>query len=81
MSAPFSLKSSENGGFSVEFASSMLKTPIALFIFNRPDLAHRVFDVIRAQSPERLLLVADGPRHEAERVLCEQSRAIAPNAY
>lgn len=54
----------------------MLETPVAFFIFNRPDLTARVFESIAAQQPRRLLVVADGPRNEAERALCEQTRAV-----
>lgn len=54
----------------------MLETPVVLLIFNRPDLTARVFEAIAAQQPRRLLVVADGPRNEAERELCEQTRAV-----
>lgn len=54
----------------------MLETPIAFFIFNRPDLTARVFEEIAAQQPRRLLVVADGPRNEAERELCERARLV-----
>ena len=54
----------------------MLETPVALFIFNRPDLTARVFAAIAAQKPRRLLVVADGPRDEAERARCGQARAV-----
>ena len=57
-------------------ASPALQTPVALLIFNRPDLTARVFAAIAAQKPRRLLVVADGPRNEAERELCEQTRAV-----
>ncbi len=56
-----------------------LPAPIALFIFNRPDTTARVFAAIRAARPQRLLIVADGPRSdrpgEAER--CAAARAAA----
>ena len=39
-----------------------MKTPVAFFIFNRPDVTRRVFDCIAAARPERLLVVGDGPR-------------------
>ncbi|MFN7398559.1 MAG: glycosyltransferase family 2 protein [Sandaracinobacter sp.] len=46
--------------------------PIAMIVFNRPDLTRRVFEKVAAARPETLLLVADGPRPgragEAERV-------------
>lgn len=35
-----------------------------------------MFETIAAQKPTSLLIVADGPRNEAERALCEQTRAI-----
>jgi hypothetical protein len=37
-------------------------TPVALFVFRRPDTTRRVFDAIAAARPARLLLIADGPR-------------------
>lgn len=36
--------------------------PVALFVFNRPDLTARVFDVVRAAKPPVLFVSADGPR-------------------
>lgn len=50
--------------------------PVALIVFNRPDLTARVFDAIRAARPSRLLLIADGPRNDAEAGACEEVRAI-----
>lgn len=53
-----------------------MKTPVALFIFNRPETTAQVFAQIAAQRPEQLFLIADGPRpdrpDEAER--CRQAR-------
>lgn len=51
-------------------------TPIIFLIFRRPDLTARVFERIRAVQPTKLLIVADGPRTEAESELCQQARAI-----
>ncbi len=56
--------------------TSPVNTPVALFLFNRPDLTARVFERIAQSQPRQLLLVADGPRHEAEATLCEQARAV-----
>ena len=39
-----------------------VRTPVVLLIFNRPDMTARVFDAVAAARPERLLVVADGPR-------------------
>ena len=39
-----------------------MKTPVALFVFNRPETTRRLFDAIAAAEPPRLLVVADGPR-------------------
>ncbi len=55
-----------------------LLTPVALFIFNRPDLTIRTFTEIARARPRMLLLVADGPRPnipgEAEQ--CAAARAV-----
>ena len=51
-----------------------LKTSVALFLFNRPELTAAVFDRIAQQRPMRLFLIADGPRTEADRSLCDAAR-------
>lgn len=55
--------------------------PVALIVFNRPDTTRRVFDAIAAARPEKLFLIADGPRAdrpgEAER--CAEVRKIISN--
>jgi len=55
-----------------------LATPVALFVFNRPDTTRRVFDAIARIEPRRLLLVADGPRpaRAGEAEICRQVREI-----
>jgi hypothetical protein len=52
--------------------------PVALFIFNRPDLTAKVFAAIRAAPPEQLFIIADAPRVDrpAEAQLCAEVRAI-----
>ncbi len=54
-----------------------LKTPVTLFLFNRPNTTKRVFDVIRQVKPSKLLLVADGPRADrpGEAEQCAAARA------
>lgn len=54
----------------------MLKTPVAFFIFNRPEATQRVFAEIARARPQRLLVIADGPRDAAEAELCRQTRQI-----
>jgi hypothetical protein len=39
-----------------------MRTPVALIVFNRPHFTARVFAAIAQAQPERLLLIADGPR-------------------
>ncbi len=53
-----------------------LSTPIAFFIFNRPDLTRRVFEMIAKAQPKKLFVVADGPRFPGEAKKCEQARAV-----
>jgi len=56
----------------------MTCTPIVFLIFNRPLETMRVFDKIREVRPEKLLVVADGPRSSrpGEAALCRQTRAV-----
>jgi hypothetical protein len=55
-----------------------LQTPVAFFVFNRPEPTRRVFSEIAKARPRTLLIVADGPRErrdgEAER--CAEVRRI-----
>lgn len=55
-----------------------MTVPVVFIIFNRPDTTRRVFDAIRRFRPDRLLVIADGPRAgragEAER--CAATRKI-----
>lgn len=41
-----------------------METPIVFLIFKRPDATQKVFDAIRQVKPRKLLVVADGPRHD-----------------
>jgi hypothetical protein len=42
----------------------LLNTPVAFFVFNRPETTQRVFGRIRSVQPRQLLVVADGPRDD-----------------
>lgn len=53
-----------------------MKTPVALIIFNRPEHTRCVFEAIRAARPEKLFVIADGARNEAEKEICTKTRAI-----
>jgi len=52
--------------------------PIIFFIFNRPAETSRVFERIREARPEKLLIIADGPRSSrpGEAALCRHTREI-----
>jgi len=50
-------------------------TPVALFVFNRPELTALAMRRLAEVRPDRLLVVADGPRHEAEAILCAETLA------
>lgn len=49
---------------------------VAFLIYNRPELTRRVFETIAAARPERLLVVADGPRDEADVERCRAARDV-----
>jgi hypothetical protein len=56
----------------LQMADFQFKTPVALFIYNRPETARLVFAEIAKARPPKLLIVGDGPRTdrsgEAEKV-------------
>ncbi|QYJ03941.1 glycosyltransferase [Nocardioides panacisoli] len=56
----------------------MLQTPVVVIAFNRPRLAERTLAAVRAAAPQRLLVVADGPRPDrpGEDALCAETRAV-----
>ena len=56
----------------------MFETPVALFIFNRPDTTRRVFQAIAQVQPAKLLLIADGPRakNPSDATACPEVRDI-----
>lgn len=55
-----------------------LTTPVAFFIFNRPDTTKRVFKAIQQARPKTLLIIADGPRdnHLSDVEKCVAARTI-----
>ncbi|MGE3949411.1 MAG: glycosyltransferase family 2 protein [Blastocatellales bacterium] len=53
-----------------------LDTPVAFFIFNRPDLTEIVFKSIAEAKPRKLFVIADGPRNEEESIKCRQARDV-----
>lgn len=54
----------------------MFQTPVALFIFNRPDCTAQLVNALAAVKPVKLFVIADGPRTAGENLLCEQTRDI-----
>ena len=58
--------------------TNALQTPVALFVFRRPETTRQVFESISKVRPTRLLLIADGPRsdREGEAEDCRQVREI-----
>jgi len=54
----------------------MLEIPVAFLIFNRPNTTRRVFKEIARAKPKKLLIVADGPRTDAEVEKCLAARAV-----
>jgi hypothetical protein len=53
-----------------------LNVPVAFFLFNRPKPTRQVFAEIAKARPSKLLLIADGPRTDAEGSLCEAARQV-----
>jgi len=63
------------------YKNTKIITPVALFIFNRPDTTKKVFGEIRKAEPERLFVIADGPRENVkiDNELCKITREITEN--
>ncbi len=57
---------------------SLMNTPVALLIFNRPSCTQKVFEAIRQAKPSKLLAIADGPRPDRPDDIekCAAARAI-----
>ena len=55
------------------------EVPIALMIFNRPDLTKKIIEQLSKRKPPILYVIADGPRNDEEKSLCEEAREIALN--
>ena len=55
-----------------------MNTPVALFVFNRPETTARVIEAVRAADPPLLLVVADGPRPDvpSDATACREVRAL-----
>ena len=55
-----------------------LDTAVVMVIFNRPHTTQRVFEAIRAARPNRLFIVADGPRPDVptDAARCQETRVI-----
>jgi hypothetical protein len=56
----------------------MMRTPVAVFVFNRPAETSRVLDAIQRSRPSTLFVVADGPRPDrpADRDAVSAVRAL-----
>ncbi|MEI6676931.1 MAG: hypothetical protein WCO57_17305, partial [Verrucomicrobiota bacterium] len=56
----------------------MIKTPVLLIAFNRPDTTLKVLEGVRLAKPSRLYVAVDGPRAgvPGEAALCEKVRSI-----
>jgi len=63
---------------SPEAPSYRCKSPVAFLVFNRPETTRKVFAEIAKARPHKLLVVADGPRHDrpSERDRCAEVRKI-----
>ncbi len=58
--------------------NTLIKAPVLLIGFNRPDTMQQVFDAVRITTPEKLYFAVDGPRpsKEGEKEKVQQVRDI-----
>lgn len=65
------------GTYASEVVSEYIcKTPVIFIFFNRPNTMKQVLEQIRRVKPEKLYLVADGPRSEEELDKVKECRCI-----
>jgi hypothetical protein len=55
---------------------SQVQTPVVLMMYNRPDTTSEVLKVIRQVRPQRLFVIADGPRTSEDESSCAAVRAL-----
>lgn len=53
-----------------------MKTPIALFIYNRPTNLKRIAKIIRSVNPSKLYVIADGPKDSEDKKRVDEARNI-----
>lgn len=53
-----------------------MKSPIVFIIFNRPNETRTVFETIKKARPSTLFIIADGPRTDNEKPLCDSARSV-----
>lgn len=53
--------------------------PILVIVFNRPDFALKLFEVLEKVRPEKLYVISDGPRNDKEAKTINESREIFRN--
>lgn len=56
----------------------MIKTPVLLLVFNRPDLTRKLIESLEDVQPERIFVVADGPRanNDTDELQCQEVRKL-----
>ena len=52
---------------------------VVFIVYRRPELTRRVFERIAAARPERLFVIADGPRDSDDEAMCAATREITEN--
>lgn len=50
--------------------------PVILLVYKRPDLTRAAVDSVRAARPDKVYVVADGPKNQEESVLTEETRRV-----
>ncbi len=67
------VRSIDRGRFRV--GAGAMTTPLIVCLFNRPQQAAALIESLRGQRPQRIWVIADGPRayHREDRARCQES--------
>lgn len=60
----------------MSYLNNQLDIPVVIIFYNRPHLLKHLYELLKIIQPQKLYLIADGPRSIDDKVLCNSTRKI-----